>query len=160
MRQLTPEDYEQLLDFRAGLRRFQHWSETRAREAGLTPAQHQLLLAVKGHRGGLAPTIGDLAGYLLLRHHSTVELVDRAQAAGLVRRGGDDADGRVTRVRLTPDGERRLAQLAQAHLDELQNLAPVLAQLVAGWPDPARKDRDPAGLEQSRRPGSPAGVPH
>jgi len=133
VRQLTREDYENLLAFRASLRRFQHWSQTQARKVGLTPAQHQLLLAVKGHRGGQGPTIGDLAGYLLLRHHSTVELVDRAEASGLVGRWGDDHDGRITRVRLTADGESRLTKLAPAHLDELQNLAPVLDQLVARW---------------------------
>lgn len=140
MRELTGEDYENLLAFRAGLRRFQHWSETKAREAGLTPAQHQLLLAIRGHPGGQQPAIGDLAGYLLLRHHSTVELVDRAEAAGLVKRWRDSQDGRVTRVRLTADGERRLDQLAPAHLDELQSLAPVLDELVARWKAPAGGD--------------------
>lgn len=136
MRQLTSEDYEDLLAFRASLRRFQHWSEQKAREAGLTPAQHQLLLAIKGHPHGNGPTISDLAGYLLLRHHSTVELVDRAQDAGLVQRFGDDGDGRVIRVRLTADGESRLSQLTPAHLDELEQLAPVLDQLVARWHSP------------------------
>ena len=75
-----------MLAFRVSLRRFQHWSEEQARAAGLTPAQHQLLVAVKGHHGAHAPAVGDLADYLLLRHHSTVELLDRAEAAGLVRR--------------------------------------------------------------------------
>jgi DNA-binding MarR family transcriptional regulator len=133
MHQLTRADFENLLAFRTGLRRFLHWSQTQARAAGLTPAQHQLLVAIKGHPGGQPPTIGDLAGYLLLRHHSAVELVDRAAAAGLVRRCHDPADGRVTRVGLTDDGESRLARLAPAHLDELRELAPVLDQLVSGW---------------------------
>ena len=136
MRQLTREDYENLLAFRTSLRRFLHWSQTQARAVGLTPAQHQLLLAVKGHRGTKGPAVGDLADYLLLRHHSTVELVGRAEAAGLVKRWGDNDDGRVTRVRLTADGERRLDRLASAHLGELQQLAPVLDQLVAGWNSP------------------------
>jgi DNA-binding MarR family transcriptional regulator len=136
MQQLTREDYENLLIFRTSLRRFQHWSQTQARTAGLTPAQHQLLLAVKGHRGGHGPTIGDLASYLLLRHHSTVELVDRAEAAGLVERWGDNDDGRIIRVRLTADGETRLSQLAAAHLNELQRLAPILDELVAQSANP------------------------
>lgn len=136
MRQLTGEDYENLLAFRTSLRRFLHWSQAKARDAGLTPAQHQLLLAIKGHRGGQAPTVSNLAGYLLLRHHSTVELIDRAKAAGLVERWGDDDDRRLTRVRLTADGEKRLNQLAPAHFDELQYLAPVLDQLVAQWKSP------------------------
>jgi DNA-binding MarR family transcriptional regulator len=130
---MTRDDYENLLAFRVSLRRFLRWSETQARGVGLTPAQHQLLLAVKGHRGEDGPTIGDLAGYLLLRHHSAVELVDRAEAAGIVERWGDDADGRVTRVRLTAEGQARLTRLAPAHLDELKTLAPVLGKLVSQW---------------------------
>jgi DNA-binding MarR family transcriptional regulator len=133
MHQLTRSDFENLLAFRTSLRRFLHWSQTQARAAGLTPAQHQLLVAIKGHPGGRPPTIGDLAGYLLLRHHSAVELVDRAVAAGVVQRCPDPDDGRVTRVGLTADGESRLARLAPAHLNELRELAPVLDQLVAGW---------------------------
>ncbi len=136
VRELTGEDYENLLAFRTSLRRFLHWSQLQARGAGLTPAHHQLLLAIKGHRGRSGPTVGDLAGYLLRRHHSTVELIDRAEAAGLVERWGDDEDGRVTRIRLTADGERRLGRLAAAHLDELQQLAPALDQLVARWNKP------------------------
>jgi DNA-binding MarR family transcriptional regulator len=131
--ELTRGDFENLLAFRTGLRRFLHWSQTQARAVGLTPTQHQLLVAIKGHRGGQQPTIGDLAGYLLLRHHSAVELVDRAAVAGLVERRSDAEDGRLTRVRLTADGEAKLARLAPAHLDELRNLAPVLDQLVVGW---------------------------
>jgi len=136
---LTRGDFENLLAFRTSLRRFLHWSQTQARAAGLTPAQHQLLVAIKGHPGRQEPTIGDLAGYLLLRHHSAVELVDRAAAAGLVERRSDAEDRRVTRVGLTADGEARLNKLATAHLDELRNLAPVLDQLVAGW-----AEHDPA----------------
>ena len=131
MAELSRADYENLLSFRTSLRRFLHWSQAQAREVGLTPAQHQLLLAVKGHPGGRGPTVGDLAGHLLLRPHSTVELIDRAEAAGLVERWGDDGDGRITRVRLTAGGEQRLDRLAAAHLDELQRLAPVLEHLTA-----------------------------
>jgi DNA-binding MarR family transcriptional regulator len=148
VRQLTGQDYENLLAFRTSLRRFLHWSQTKARAAGLTPAQHQLLLAIKGHRGEPGPTVGDLAGYLLLRHHSAVELVDRAEAAGFVQRAGDTEDGRVIRVRLTPEGERRLGQLAPAHLDELRRLAPVLDQLVAQWRTPGQPGRPPADRGQ------------
>ncbi len=128
----TAVDYENLLEFRTSLRKFLHWSETKARSAGLTPAQHQLLLAVKGHPGSDPPTVGELADYLLLRHHSTVELIDRAVAAGLVQRARDDGDGRIIRIRLTAEGEERLRQLSTAHLDELRRLAPVLDHLITG----------------------------
>jgi len=140
--ELSRGDYENLLAFRTSLRRFLHWSQTQARAVGLTSAQHQLLVAVKGHPDGRHPTISDLAGYLLLRHHSVVELVDRAEASGLVERRGDDSDGRLTRVRLTDDGERRLSRLTPAHLNELRDLAPVLNQLVASW---AAHQQDPGG---------------
>jgi DNA-binding MarR family transcriptional regulator len=86
MRALTEQDYERLLAFRTGLRRFLAWSGQQAEAAGITPAQHQLLLAIRGHPDPRGPTIGDIAGYLLVRHHSAVELIDRAVAAGLVVR--------------------------------------------------------------------------
>jgi DNA-binding MarR family transcriptional regulator len=136
MHHLTSEDYENLLAFRTRLRRFLHWSGMQARAAGLTPAQHQLLLAIRGHRDAQGPTVGDLAGYLLLRHHSTVELIDRAQTAGLVERHQDQADGRLIRVKLTSEGDTMLARLVSAHLAELRNLAPVLDQLIAALPGP------------------------
>lgn len=128
---LTQQDFERLLEFRVTLRRFQRWSEDQARAAGLTHVQHQLLVAIKGHRGARPPTIGDLAGYLLLRPHSTVELVDRAEAAGLVERTPDTEDGRVVRVRLTEEGEDILQKLTRAHLDRLHELAAVLDEFVA-----------------------------
>jgi DNA-binding MarR family transcriptional regulator len=130
MPRLTQQDFERLLEFRVTLRRFQRWSEDQAQAEGLTHVQHQLLVAIKGHRGDLPPSVGDLAGYLLLRPHSTVELVDRAEAAGLVQRTPDGDDGRVVRVRLTREGDRVLQKLTRAHLDRLHELAIVLDDLV------------------------------
>jgi DNA-binding MarR family transcriptional regulator/nucleotide-binding universal stress UspA family protein len=130
--QLTRKDFEHLLAFRASLRRFQRWSEDQARAAGLTHVQHQLLVAIRGHPGTEPPTMGELAGYLLQRHHSTVELVDRAEAAGLVRRVADGRDARVVRVRLTGRGDRVLSELTPAHLVELHSLAAILDELVEG----------------------------
>jgi len=127
---LTRQDFERLLEFRITLRRFQRWSEDQARAAGLTHVQHQLLVAIKGHPGDLPPAVGDLAGYLMLRPHSTVELVDRAATAGLVERIPDTCDGRVVRVRLTSEGEQVLQQLTRAHLDRLHELAAVLDDFV------------------------------
>ena len=130
MARLTQQDFEKLLEFRVTLRRFQRWSEDQAKAAGLTHVQHQLLVAIKGHPGNRPPTVGDLAGYLLLRPHSAVELVDRAEAAGLVERTPDQEDGRVVRVGLTPDGEEILQKLTRAHLDRLHELAAVLDEFV------------------------------
>src|SRR5215472_2170449 len=87
--ELSPGDFENLLAFRTSLRRFLHWSHGLARTAGLTPGQHQLIVAIKGHPDGQGPTISDLAAHLLLRHHSAVELVDLAVAGGLVERRPD-----------------------------------------------------------------------
>jgi DNA-binding MarR family transcriptional regulator len=126
---LTDEDYRRLLELRTGLRRFLRWSERQAQAAGLTPAQHQLLLAIRGHPDRRGPSVGDVADYLLLRHHSAVGLIDRAEAAGLVSRS-QDADNRSTvRLRLTPDGSRRLEALSELHLDELAHLAPTMHAL-------------------------------
>lgn len=130
MTEPSREDFEKLLDFRVALRRFQRWSEDQAQAAGLTHVQHQLLVAIKGHPGGRPPTIGDLAGYLLQRPHSTVELVDRAEAAGLVARTSDPGDGRVIRVVLTSEGDRVMQELTRAHLERLRDLAAVLDELV------------------------------
>jgi DNA-binding MarR family transcriptional regulator len=123
-------DFEHVLAFRTSLRRFQRWSEDEARAAGLTHVQHQLLVAIKGHPGAASPAVGDLAGYLLLRPHSAVELVDRAEAAGLVRRVPDSSDARVVRVELTNHGDLLVTQLTQKHLEELHKLAAVLGQLT------------------------------
>jgi DNA-binding MarR family transcriptional regulator len=130
MPRLTRRDFERLLEFRIALRSFQRWSEDQARAAGLTHVQHQLLVAIKGHPGDEPPAVGDLAGYLLLRPHSAVELVDRAETAGLVERVSDRADGRVVRVSLTGEGDRVIKQLTRAHLDRLHELAAVLDDLI------------------------------
>lgn len=124
--QPSDADFRRLLELRTGLRRFLKWSAERAEAAGLTPAQHQLLLAVRGHPGDEAPTIGQLADHLLLRHHSTVQLVDRAEAAGLLARSRDDVDHRVVRVTITPEGDRVLASLAAEHMEELRRIGPTL----------------------------------
>jgi DNA-binding MarR family transcriptional regulator len=122
MADLTAADYARLLQFRSALRRFLHWSEEQARAADLTPAQHQLLLAIKGHEGAEGPTIGEAAEYLALRHHSAVGLVDRAERAGLVERKRDPDDHRVIHLRLTAAGEERIRLLSEAHLRELEEL--------------------------------------
>jgi DNA-binding MarR family transcriptional regulator len=126
---LEDAQYAQLLGFRNGLRHFLRWSERQAKAAGITPAQHQLLLAVRGHDGD--PTVGDIAGHLLLRHHSTVELIDRAERAGLVQRALDPTDHRVVHIRLTDLGSERLASLSAAHLEELRRLGPKLEPIWA-----------------------------
>jgi DNA-binding MarR family transcriptional regulator len=129
---LRDADYEDLLALRTGLRRFLRWSEQQAEEAGLTPAQHQLLLAIRGHSDRRGPTIGEVADYLLLRHHSAVGLIDRADAAGLVERVRDAEDHRLVRLELTAAGTERLEALSAQHLEELQRLARKLPSVWRG----------------------------
>jgi DNA-binding MarR family transcriptional regulator len=150
----TDDDYRRLLELRTGLRRFLRWSERQAEAAGLTPAQHQLLLAVRGHDDPRGPTVGDVAGYLLLRHHSAVGLVDRAETAGLMIRSPDPANASAVRLRLTDEGARRLSALSEQHLEELAHLSPTLHALwdalERSGPQRADGERHPAA-----RPGSP-----
>jgi DNA-binding MarR family transcriptional regulator len=146
MPSLSAGDYRRLLEFRDGLRRFLRWSESQAIAVGLTPAQHQLLLAIKGHPGSQRPTIGEVADHLRLRHHSAVELVNRAETAGLVTRWSDADDQRVVRLSLTNAGSRRLEALSALHLEELRRLTPRLRLL---WAD-LEPEAAPPGLSPTK----------
>lgn len=129
---LSDATYHRLLTLRSKLRHFERWSEQQARAAGLTPAQHQLMLAVRGHRDPRGPTIGEVADYLVLQHNSAVGLIDRAEEAGLVIRARNNDDHRVVRLLLTAKGAKRLEGLSASHLEELDRLAPKMASLWEG----------------------------
>lgn len=131
----SDEDYRRLLELRTGLRRFLRWSAQQSEAAGVTPAQHQLLLAIRGHPDERGPTIGDAAGYLLLRHHSVVGLVDRAENAELIERVPDAVNRSVVRLRLTERGAEQLETLSELHLTELAHLAPTMQALWAALED-------------------------
>ena len=120
VRPVTDAEYRALAEFRRALRSFLHFSEEAVKAAGLTPSQHQLLLAIRGAEGGHAPTIGEVAESLKLRHHSVVALVDRAEAAGLVVRVADPDDLRRQRLSLTKLGLARLEALSTLHRQELR----------------------------------------
>jgi DNA-binding MarR family transcriptional regulator len=126
---LDQSDLEHLLELRTGLRRFLRWSEEQAKAAGLTATKHQLLLAVQGHPDPAGPTIGEIADYLVLRHHSAVELVSRAVKEGLVQRNPDPVNKSVVRVTVTAAGAAKLDALAEAHLEEIAHLAPAMRTL-------------------------------
>jgi DNA-binding MarR family transcriptional regulator len=117
---LSDRDYQALGRFRYALRVFLRTSEKAARTAGVTPAQHQLLLAIRGHPGPEPPIVAELAEVLQLRHHSTVELIDRASEAGLVDRQTDPRDQRRQQLLLTPAGLDVLEELSVFHRDELR----------------------------------------
>ncbi|BCH01513.1 MarR family transcriptional regulator [Mesorhizobium sp. 131-2-5] len=123
-------DYQRLSEFRYLIRRFLEFSQLQAEDAGLTPRQHQALLAIKGYPGGGSVTVGDLAERLRIRHHSAVELINRLSDAGLVVRDQDKDDHRRVLLRLTERADDCLAELSAAHLDELSRIEPMLRRLL------------------------------
>ena len=129
MTDLAQADYRTLARFRYALRKFLRFAEEAARAAGITPLQHQLLLAVRGFGPGL-PSISDLAEQLQQRHHSVVELVGRAEEAGLVRRSVDASDARRHLVGLTDEGRRRLSELYATNRAELGRFRREMSELL------------------------------
>lgn len=123
---LTLADYESLAELRYQIRRFLHFSEQAAREAGLEPRQHQLMLTLKGLPAGTRPRIGELAERMQIQHHSAVELVNRLAAGGYVRRHRGDEDRREVLLSLTPKGEKILRELSLHHKAELRTRGPAL----------------------------------
>lgn len=130
MKKLTLSDYQALAEFRYQLRQFLHFSEQAARRAGIEPAQYQLMLAIKGMPGGMRPRIRELAARLQIKHHSTVELINRLEAGGFVSRERAQGDRREVLLTLTPKGERVLAELALHHHEQLQSKAPSLVNTL------------------------------
>ncbi|MBV9140803.1 MAG: MarR family transcriptional regulator [Pseudonocardiales bacterium] len=128
---LADGQYARLLTVRVGLRRFLRWSGEQAATVGLTSAQHQLLLAIRGHPDSRGPSVGELADYLCTRHHSAVQLIDRTERLGLITRTrAEGADRRVVRLTLTRAGQEKLTLLSTTHLEELRQLASLISPLV------------------------------
>ena len=150
-------DYQAIAEFRYQIRRFLRFSEDASRTVGLEPQQHQLLLAVKGMPGGRAARISDLAERLQIQHHSTVELVDRLAARGLVIRSLGEDDRREVYVQLSPRGEHILSGLTLHHKNELRSAAPALVaalHAIAGKRngiDPRRSSYGEAGPKRKNR---------
>lgn len=130
---LTKQDFEALARFRFGIRRYLHFSDETVRRHGLTPQHYQLLLALKGFPDREWATVRELADRLQLRHHSVVELVNRAQKQGLVQRATHPDDARAVRVLLTEEGDQILARLSALHRDELRRMEQAL--VVPMWQD-------------------------
>ena len=129
-RALGKVEYEALATFRHEVRRFLAFSAASAETAGLTPRQHQALLAIKGFPEAKAVSVGQLAEQLLIRHHSATELADRLCEAGLLVRAIDPLDRRRVLLSLTPVAEDILRRLSDAHLTELGAMRPALAALL------------------------------
>lgn len=129
-RGIMQADYTALAEFRYVLRCFLEFSENEAKEVGLTPRQHQALLAIKGYGRGKPISVGDLAERLRIRHHSAVELANRLSDGGLVVRSQDEEDQRRVLLSLTARAEEHLAELSAAHLDELARIEPMLRRVL------------------------------
>lgn len=128
---INQADYEALAEFRYALRQFLHFSENAARAAGLTPQHHQAMLAIKGFPGGGRITIGELAEWLQIRHHSAVGLVDRLAAECFIRRVPDRRDRRQVRLTLTSRGEAVLEKLSAVHYEQLRRIGPQINDLLS-----------------------------
>jgi DNA-binding MarR family transcriptional regulator len=129
-KRLGKTEYESLSAFRYSLRRFLRFSEDAAEAVGLTPHQHQALLAIKGFPGRDYVTNGELAERLQIKHHSAVGLVNRLEAQGLIVREQGDSDRREVYVTLTRRGAELLEKLAAVHQEELQAVAPQLTTIL------------------------------
>lgn len=126
-------DYKALARFRYQLRRFLSFSEDAAQKAGLTPQQHQALLAIKGFSSPDPISVGELAQFLLIRHHTAVELMDRMARLGLLKRVVDDSDSRRVLLKLTSKGELRLRTLSKIHFEELRSASPALSRILRSF---------------------------
>jgi DNA-binding MarR family transcriptional regulator len=129
-KRLSRSDYESLSAFRHALKQFLKFSEEAARAVGLTPTQHQALLAIKGFQGREHVTNGELAERLHIKHHSAVGLINRLEAQRLVVRKKGDSDRREVYVTLTRRGARLLEQLTAVHQEELRHIAPQLSRVL------------------------------
>ena len=128
--ELDAADYAALAEFRHKLRSFLHFSSAAAESVGLSPSQHQALLAIKAASTGQPLTMGGLAERLQVRHHSAVGLVDRLTKRNLVKRKPDAADRRKVHLLLTAQGEKLIAHLSSAHQAELRVIGPALSKLL------------------------------
>ena len=126
MKRLALSDYQALAEFRHQIRKFLHFSEKAVHAAGLQRGQYQLMLAIKGIPQGVRPRIRELANRMQIQHHSVVELINRLEGGGYVRRERAQDDRREVLLALTAKGERVLAELALHHHEELQDAAPSL----------------------------------
>jgi DNA-binding MarR family transcriptional regulator len=123
---ITKTEYEVLAEFRYTLRWFMSFSERAAKEVGITPQQHQALLAIKGFPGREQITISELSERLQIKHHSAVGLINRLEAEKLITRSPDQKDRRKVFISLTRRGIAILGRLSQIHREELQRLTPQL----------------------------------
>jgi DNA-binding MarR family transcriptional regulator len=127
---LLDAEYIALAEFRYRLRRFSRHMEEQVRKLGVNPQQYQVVLAVRGLPEGEAPTVTRLAERMQLNHNSMVELIDRCEHAGLLRRTRSDSDRRQVTLAITSRGEGLLRKLGRAAREELRGSGPSLVKAV------------------------------
>lgn len=127
---LGDADYAALAAFRHAIRRFQAFSEEKAIGVGLTPQQHQALLAIRGCSPDEA-TVGHVAERLILKPHSATGLVNRLEALGLIIREATTIDRRRALLRLTPKAYALLDALSAVHREEIQRMRPLFTEIFA-----------------------------
>jgi DNA-binding MarR family transcriptional regulator len=130
MPRITIADYRALAAFRHEIRKFISFSEQAARDAGIEPQQHQLLLAVRGLPERMRPTIGAIAERLCVQHHTAVALVDKLEERGLILRERSEADRREVLLRVTTDGEALLRTLSALHRLQLETVGPNMVRAL------------------------------
>jgi|SRR5271157_299105 len=127
---ITDGEYRGLAELRYRIRRFLQEGDATAMQAGLEPQQYLLLLAIRGLPEGQEATIRTVAERLALRHHSTVELIDRMEARGCVRRTRGREDRRQVLVSLQPRGEKLLEQVVEQRIIELRANGRALVEAI------------------------------
>jgi DNA-binding MarR family transcriptional regulator len=127
---ITPAEYRALAELRYRIRHFLREGDAQARAVGLEPQQYLMLLAIRGLPVGSQATIQTLAERLALKHHSAVELVDRLETHGYVRRTRSRDDRRRVFVTLLPRGERLLEQVARNRISELRTSGEALVGAI------------------------------
>ena len=147
MKKLTLSDYQALAEFRYQIRKFLRSREHAVRATGMELAQYQLMLAIKGIPEGVRPRIREVANRLQIQHHSAVELINRLESGGYVRRERAQDDRREVLLALTPKGERVLEELALHHHDELRSAAPDLVAALRGLMPPEKVRKTSAAHE-------------
>lgn len=146
---ITEAEYAALAELRYRIRRFLQEGDATARQAGLEPQQYQLLLAIRGLPRGQGASIRTLAERLSLRHHSTVELIDRMEARGYVKRMRGREDRRQVLISLQPRGEKLLEKVVEQRIIELRANGRALVEAISALLEPRR--RSSISTAQARR---------
>jgi DNA-binding MarR family transcriptional regulator len=127
---ISDTDYRALAELRYRIRHFIQEGDAAAQRSNLEPQQYLMLLAIRGLPQGAVATISTLAERMALKHHSAVELIDRLETHGLVRRSRSEGDKREVRVSLLPQGSKLLDRVASERISELKSSGAALANAI------------------------------